>query len=114
MRYMEYVEQALTEDAPLKAAKGSYVLGSEAFRKKMHKKNIHANPESPRLQQHIARLSLTKKMENHLERGEWMANAYRLHCYTMREIADFSKVHYSMVSKVIKAWEEKIQLSRLD
>jgi len=38
-------------------------------------KNIHANPESPRLQQHIARRSLTEIMESHLERGEWMAYA---------------------------------------
>jgi len=100
--YQSLAPFPLIEDAPLKPAKGSHVLGSEAFRKNAQK-NIHANPESPRLQQHIARRSLTEIMESNLERGEWMANAYRLHGYTMRKIADLAKVHYSLVSKVIKA-----------
>jgi len=106
LRYREYVDQALIEDAPLKPAKGSHVLGSEEFRKNAQKK-INAGSEIPRLQKHIARLSLTEIKESALERGEWMANAYRLHGYTMREVADFAKVHYSLVSKAIKAWEER-------
>jgi len=106
LRYREYVEQAFIEDAPLKPAKDSHVLGSEEFRKNAQK-NIKADSEIPRLQQHIARLSLTEIKESALERGEWMANAYRLHGYTMREVADFDKVHYSLVSKTIKAWEER-------
>jgi len=105
LRYIEYVDQALKEDAPLKPAKGSHVLGSEAFRRNAQK-NIHPNSETPRQQQHFARLSLKEIMGNDLERGEWMAKAYRLHGYTMREIADVARVHYSLVSKAIKAWEE--------
>jgi len=106
VRYKEYVDKACIDDAPLKPAKGSHVLGGEAFRR-IAQKNIHANSEAPRSQQYIARLSLTEIQKNALGRGEWMANAYRLHGYTMREIADFAKVHYSLVSKEIKAWEEK-------
>jgi len=30
-----------------------------------------------------------------------------LHGYTMREIAAYAGVHYSLVSKAIKAWEER-------
>jgi len=34
-----------------------------------------------------------------------MAQAYRVHGYTVREIADYAQVHYSLVSKLIKCWE---------
>jgi len=106
VRYQEYIDQALEKDAPLQPAKGSHVLGSKVFRQNTQKK-INANSETPRLQRHIARLSLKEMKTNTLDRGEWMANAYKLHGYTMREIADYAGVHYSLVSKAIKAWEER-------
>jgi len=106
VRYQEYIDQALEKDAPLQPAKGSHVLGSKVFRQNTQKK-INANSETPRLQRHIARLSLKEMKTSTLDRGEWMANAYKLHGYTMREIADYAGVHYSLVSKAIKAWEER-------
>jgi REP element-mobilizing transposase RayT len=104
-RYREYVDRTLKEEGSLKKAKGSHVLGSEAFRENVQK-NIKADSEIPRLQKHIVRLSLNEIKAGVLDRGAWMAHAYRHHGYTMREIAEYARVHYSLVSKVIKAWEE--------
>ena len=104
-RYQEYVNQVLKEDAPLRAAAGSHVLGSDEFRTAVQK-NINAHSEVPGSQKNIARSSLKEIKSSASNRGEWMSTAYRQHGYSMREIADYAKVHYSLVSKVIKAWEE--------
>jgi len=104
-RYREYVDQASEEDAPLQRAAGSHVLGNSKFREQVQQK-INAGPEVPRAEKYIVRLSLEKIKAGSSKRGDWMAAAYRDHGYTMREIADYAEVHYSLVSKVIRAWEQ--------
>jgi len=105
-RYQEYVDRALSGDAPLQDAAGSHVLGSNEFREAVQKKTS-AGSEVPRSQKYIMRRSLEEIKADVSERGTWMTAAYRNHGYTMREIADFAHVHYSLVSKIIKTWEEK-------
>jgi len=106
IRYREYVDKALKEDAPLQGAMGSHVLGSNEFRENLQKKT-NAGSEVPRSQKYIARRSLEDIKTEALERGAWMSAACRDHGYAMREIADFANVHYSLVSKIIKAWENQ-------
>ncbi len=67
---------------------------------------LRTGREVPRVQKNIACPALEHIQAESLDRGEWMTAAYRHHGYTMREIADYTKVHYSLVSKVIKAWED--------
>ncbi|MAE44342.1 MAG: hypothetical protein CMF63_05060 [Magnetovibrio sp.] len=38
--------------------------------------------------------------------GEWMTAAYREDGYLLTEIAAQAGLHYSSISKIIKAWEE--------
>ncbi len=35
-----------------------------------------------------------------------MTAAYREHGYLLTEIAAYARLHYSSISKIIKAWEE--------
>jgi len=105
-RYREFVAEAPVSDSPLQEAAGSHVLGSDAFREDVQKM-VKAGTEVPRRQKHIAHLSLDDLMGSEIGRGAWMTAAYREQGYTMREIADFAEVHYSLVSKIIKAWEGK-------
>ena len=105
-RYRKYVEQASNEEPPLLPATGSHVLGSSEFRKQVQQK-INAGSEVPRAEKHIIRSSLDKISTCSLERGEWMTSAFKDHGYTMREIANYAEVHYSLVSKNIKAWETR-------
>jgi len=66
---------------------------------------VHPVSEVPNAQRHFSRPKL-KDMESKItDRGEWMSTAYREYGFTMREIADYAGVHYSLVSKIIKAWE---------
>ena len=39
-------------------------------------------------------------------RGEWMAWAYREHGYSMRRIAEATKLQYFSFSKIVKEWEQ--------
>jgi len=105
-RYRSYVAEALMSDAPLQASEGSHVLGSDEFREVVQG-NLKAAAEVPRAQKHIVRRRLDDLAGEGLERGAWMSGAYRAHGYTMREIAEFAGVHYSLVSKIIKAWENR-------
>ncbi|MDQ6992114.1 MAG: hypothetical protein Q9M31_01450 [Mariprofundus sp.] len=62
--------------------------------------------ESPRSEKQVFRCSLDELKGDRVDRGEWMAIAYRENGYTMREIAAFASVHYSLVSRLIKGWED--------
>jgi DNA-binding MarR family transcriptional regulator len=68
-------------------------------------RKINAGAEVPRSQRNIARRSLKDIKAEASERGEWIMAAYKNYGYSMREIADFAKVHYSLVSKIIKKRE---------
>jgi len=105
--YIEFVRKVSDKHSPLSKALKSNVLGSQLFREEMQEK-LQANNsnETTRVQCHIAQDRLEDIRSSSTDRGEWMALAYRLHGYTMREIADYAQVHYSLVSKLIKAWEE--------
>jgi len=105
-RYMEYVARSQANDAPLVKAAGSHVLGGEAFRSDIQQK-AQGDAEIPRSQRHVVRCGLDVLETAHTGRGEWMSKAYRQHGYSMREIADYAGVHYSLISKIIKAWENQ-------
>jgi len=104
-RYRDYIDQAPTTDTPLAKVSGTGVLGGNEFRNEIQSK-LTPTFEVPRLQQHISRPRLEALAKGISERGEWMAVAYHKHGFTMREIAEFAGVHYSLVSKIIKAWEK--------
>jgi len=102
--YRQYIIESKGSDAPLAGGVKSNVLGSEQFRDKIQQK-IKANTENSRAQAFVIKYPLCELDNGVIERGEWMAKAYREHGYTMREIAGYADVHYSLVSKLIKAWE---------
>jgi len=78
------------------------VLGSTAFAKNVAR---HAGKGGKRKPPRRPALStLRKKIP---DRDEWAATAYRAHGYTLAEIAAAADLHYSSISKIIKAWEEK-------
>lgn len=103
--YIEFVQTTSGKHSPLSKALKTSVLGSQAFRDEAQAK-LRPSKEGTRLQNHINQGKLEDIQHFSTDRGEWMSLAYRKHGYTMREIADFSHVHYSLVSKLIKSWEE--------
>jgi len=105
-RYREFVAGEGGLASPLKKAVLSNVLGSDTFRDEVQR-HIGSGAEVPRGQRYIVRKHLQELDHAASTRGEWMAEAYREHGYSMREIADYAQLHYSSISKIIKAWEIK-------
>jgi len=103
--YRDYIATASLTDNPLLAASDTHVLGSKYFRKQAEEFSLGAE-ENPRRERYFSRLSLVQLKAGSVSRSEWMARAYRRYGYTMREIAEFSHIHYSLVSRLIKAWED--------
>jgi len=103
--YIDFVKKNSDDYSPLSKSLKTNVLGSSKFKETAQEK-IKPNYETTRIQQHISQSNLSDIQNTSAERGEWMTIAYRQHGYTMREIADYAQVHYSLVSKLIKAWEE--------
>jgi len=105
--YRKYVADQCVLDSPLKNAAMSNVLGSDQFREDVQRHIKKAGVEVPRVQRYVKRQSLHELESETSDRSEWMAKAYREQGYTMREIADYARLHYSSVSKFIRAWELK-------
>jgi len=88
---------------------GSAVLGTEPFRaavaERLGEPESGIAPEVPHAQRHVTRSGLDDLRAREENRGAWMSAAYRDHGYTMTEIAAAAGLHYSSVSKIIKAQE---------
>jgi hypothetical protein len=105
--YRRFVE-ADAEDAdggPRPRARGN-VLGSDGFRAQVR---VHVEPhdEAAKAECDFSCLSLKEVRGRYPQRPEWMARAHRDQGHTMRAIAREAGLHYSSVSKIIKAWEGK-------
>jgi putative transposase len=110
-KYRQFVYDGINEqDAPWEKLTGQVILGSEKFIERVRellggKEEIQ---EIPRLQRHVGRPALevlfqagehlTKNMRNPMIYG-----AHVRHGYALKEIAEFLGIHYTTVSKVIKA-----------
>jgi len=103
--YIDFVRKNSGDHSPLSKSLKTNVLGSSKF-KEITQEKVKPNFETTRIQQHISQANLADIQNTSAERGEWMSIAYKQHGYSMREIADYAQVHYSLVSKLIKAWEE--------
>jgi len=103
--YIDFVRKNSGDYTSLSKSLKTNILGSSKFKEAAQEK-ITPNNETSRVQQYISQPNLADIQNTSIERGKWMTIAYRQHGYTMREIADYAQVHYSLVSKLIKAWEE--------
>jgi hypothetical protein len=80
-------------------------LGDEAFVNKMQGKippetNLSEIPSSQRRQ--VAK-SLEYYEKNSSDRNDAICKAYKSGAYSMKAIGDYFKLHYSRVSRIIKA-----------
>lgn len=99
-------------ESPWERLRGGFVLGGDAFVERLREAATTAAPEIPKRQRTVARPSLTALRDGADERGEWMRAAHARHGYTLAEIAAEASLHYSSVSRIIKAWREKSESSK--
>jgi REP element-mobilizing transposase RayT len=109
-KYKEFIMAGVGLPSPLTYVKSQVLLGSAAFIKRMQAKLLNKVDMSG-TKKRIKRPGLTTlfpvkiRKEKYL-RNEVIRRAYQEYAYTMSEIADAAQLHFSTVSKVIKAGEE--------
>lgn len=109
-RYAEFVKSQSIKGTPWDDLEGQILLGEEEFITKFKeqladKKEIK---EIPRRQRYVGRPVLSKlflKSQNRNRRKEAIYKAHVRYGYTLKEIADYLKIHYTTVSKIIKEVE---------
>lgn len=115
-KYRQFVKDGMAaKEAPWEKLKGQVILGSELFVERVRdflggKEQL---TEIPRLQRMVGRPALevqfaAGKQSTKSERNAAIIEAHVKHGYTLKEIAEHLDIHYTTVSKAIKAgWLEK-------
>jgi REP element-mobilizing transposase RayT len=106
-RYVEFVQQGIRGASVWQQLKGQVFLGGDEFvdamRKRLETDKKFASQEIPRAQRRALAKSLTYYREEFSDEKLGMAAAYATGDYTLQAIADAFGVHYSTVSRAIKA-----------
>lgn len=112
-QYRQFVLSDIKVESPWKNLKGQILLGEEGFTEKF--KDLLAQKEEikeiPRTQRYVDRPAIASifkgKILNKQTRDNQIYKAHIKYGYTLKEIADYLKVHYTTASKAIKNAEGK-------
>lgn len=113
--YRNFVIKGIKKETPWKNLKGQIFLGEKRFIEKCKAVLTDKNElkEVPRKQRYMDRPRLEelfksgKKKKTKALRNKKMYDAHVGYSYTLKEIADYLKIHYTTVSKVVKNEEYK-------
>jgi REP element-mobilizing transposase RayT len=105
-QYRVFVREGIHRGFPWDELRGQVLLGEEGFVEKFKdlledKKQLK---EIPRLQRYVSRPTLDKIFRGQkakAQRDGSIHAAHMSHGYTLKEIADYLRIHYTTVSKVI-------------
>jgi putative transposase len=105
--YREFVISGMEKEAPWKDLKGRIILGRDDFVAKIRgllggKEEIK---EIPRVERFATRPRLSQIFGERRDRRERDRRLYTAHItygYTLKEIGDYLRIHYSTVSKAVK------------
>ena len=112
-KYKNFVHDGLKQGSPWKNTKGQILLGSNEFLKAIKKKfpSDAAIKEVPRTQRHALRPDLHSLFGRSVGKKEKSVLIYVAHVrygYTLKEIAEYLKIHYTTVSKQLAGNLDKI------
>jgi REP element-mobilizing transposase RayT len=104
-RYVRFVAQGIGAPSPWAQLKHQVFLGSDAFLEQMMRKVPRGRDlrEIPQSKARPKAQTLAAYERAHPERNRAIAQAYASGGYTMQEIGDYFGLHYSRVSKIIRA-----------
>ena len=108
-RYREFVEAGMGGESIWPKVKGQILLGEEDFIGEFinYVKGHEDIKEIPRRQRYIGRPGLGSLFKERIvkekrTRNRKIAEATERHGYSQREVADYLKMHYSTISRIIK------------
>lgn len=103
-RYIEFVDDGVSELSPLKKIKNQIFLGSDKFIESGLKLIDDAKDlsEVPRIQRRNTSKPIQYYADTSSDRNQAIVRAYNSGRYTMKEIGEFFCLGYSMVSRIIK------------
>jgi REP element-mobilizing transposase RayT len=106
-RYAAFVGEGIGRPSVWQALRHQVFLGSDAFVERSAQGSwpLEKLREVPRAQRRPLAQPLRHYEETYPLRREAMARAFRTGVYTMQEIADYFRVHYSTVSRAVQ-WLE--------
>ena len=109
-RYKRFVRDGLRAPSPWEALKGQVLLGDDDFVEKLRPllADAAAQTEVPKRQRRLARPPVAKVLAGAAdaprdERNRRIAAAYLDHDFTLTEIARHLGLHYTTISKVVRA-----------
>ncbi len=105
--YAAFVRQGVGQPSVWEGLRHQVFLGSGAFVERHCAASKPSEPlrEVPRAQRRALAKPLADFARRYPDRREAMARAFRTGVYSMQEIADFFRVHYSTVSRAVR-WLE--------
>lgn len=111
--YAAFVAEGIDKASPWSALQGQTLLGSDAFIKQItphlqEKASAHAVPKRQRLIHRPTLQQIFSAVKNKADRNYAMMQAHVDHGYTQAEIATTLALHFSTVSRVIQATEDKM------
>jgi len=99
--YQTYKPIEEVSNSSWKSLNGPDILGDDDFRGQLQGDAGKVPIGIPKRKRLLRHLPLSDIARPDRERSDWMREAYRGHGYTMQEIADFSSLHHSTVSRLI-------------
>jgi REP-associated tyrosine transposase len=108
-RYQDFVKMGIGAPSPWSNLQGQVLLGKERFAEEF--KELLADREEikeiPRRQRYANRPNLAHilspgKIQNKGMRNRLVVTAHLQYGYTLKEIAEYLKIHYTTVSKILK------------
>jgi REP element-mobilizing transposase RayT len=105
-RYRAFVREGIFRGSPWEELEGQVLLGDQGFIRKFKDllEDKKEAKEIPRGQRYVGRPSLDKifsGQKTKAQRDKRIHAAHMSHGYTLKEIADYLRIHYTTVSKVI-------------
>ena len=117
-KYKAFVREGIGQETIWRNVKGQSILGDEGFVDRLidYVRGYEEVKEIPKSQRYINRPALKEIFKNtegkRRERNRGIADAVERWGYSQREVADYLKLHYSTVSRLIKEVESKIKMSK--
>ena len=107
-KYHEFIMQGKGLPSPLEATRHQLILGDDTFVERFRDtKNADQLREISKAQKRSLFMTLPEYETHYKTRNEAMARAYLSGAYTMRQIAEYFRMHYMTVSRAVGQFESK-------